>query len=104
MSRLLNERLQQHNTPGVLPYDQIQSVPLVDAKCTQSVQTVNPVALTQFLGRISRVQGIRQRHDSGSHNCQSENVLLLVIFQTYSVSSHHAGHSYCLLQLMQEIR
>ena len=25
------DRLQQHNTPGVLPYDQIESVTLVDA-------------------------------------------------------------------------
>ena len=28
MSRLLKGRLQQHSTPGVLPYDQIESVPL----------------------------------------------------------------------------
>ena len=36
----------------VLPYDQIESVTLVDAKWTQSVQTPNPVALTEFPGRI----------------------------------------------------
>ena len=40
------------------------------------------------------VQGSRQRHDSCSHDLQSENVLLLVIFHTYGVSSHHDGHSY----------
>ena len=28
------------------------------------------------------------------HYLQSENVVLLVIFQTYGVSSHHDGHSY----------
>ena len=51
-----------------------------------------------------------------SHVLQSENVLLLVIFQTSGVSCHHDGHSYvlfngplvsptnCLLQLLQEIR
>ena len=44
MSRLLKDRLQQHSTPGVLLYDQIESVTLVDAKWTQSVQTPNPVA------------------------------------------------------------
>ena len=52
MSRLLKDRLQQHSTPGVLLYDQIESVTLVDAKWTQSVQTPNPVALTEFPGRI----------------------------------------------------
>ena len=52
MSRLLKGRLQQHNTPGVLSYDQIEAVTLVDAKSTQSVQTPNPVALTEFPGRI----------------------------------------------------
>ena len=52
MSRLLNECLQQHSTPGVLPYDQIESAPLGDAEWTQSVQTPNPVALTEFPGRI----------------------------------------------------
>ena len=49
MSRLLKGRLQEHSTPGVLPYDQIESVTLVDAKWTQSIQTPNPVALTEFL-------------------------------------------------------
>ena len=52
MSRLLNECLQQHSTPGVLPYDQIESAPLVNAEWTQSVQMPNPVALTEFPGRI----------------------------------------------------
>ena len=52
MSRLLKDRLQQHSTPGVLPYDQIESFTLVDAKWTQGVQTPNPVALTEFPGRI----------------------------------------------------
>ena len=52
MSRLRKDRLQQHSTPGVLPYDQVESVTLVDAKWTQSVQTPNPVALTEFPGRI----------------------------------------------------
>ena len=52
MSRLLKDCLQQHSTPGVLPYDQIESVTPVDAKWTQSVQTPNPVALTEFPGRI----------------------------------------------------
>ena len=52
MSRLLKDRLQQHSTPGVLLYDQIESVTLVDAKWTQSVQTPNPEALTEFPGRI----------------------------------------------------
>ena len=43
MSRLLKGRLQKHSTQGVLPYDQIESVTLVDAKWTQSIQTPNPV-------------------------------------------------------------
>ena len=46
MSRFLKDRLQQ------LPYDQIESVTLVDAKWTQNVQTSNSVALTEFPGRI----------------------------------------------------
>ena len=33
-------------------------------------------------------------YDSGRHDLQSENVLLLVIFQTYGISSHYNGHSY----------
>ena len=46
------------------------------------------------------VRGSRQWHDSRSHDLQSENVLLLVIFQTYGVSSHHDGHSYvCSMDL-----
>ena len=45
MSRLLEDHLQQHSTSGVLLYDQIGSVTLVDAKWKQSVQTPNPVAL-----------------------------------------------------------
>ena len=52
MPRLLKDRLQQHSTPSVLLYDQIESVTLVDAKWTQGVQTSNPVALTEFPGRI----------------------------------------------------
>ena len=52
MSRLLKGRLQQHSTPGNLPFDLIESVTLVDAKWTQSIQTPNPVALTEFPGRI----------------------------------------------------
>ena len=40
------------------------------------------------------VQGSRRRHYSRSHDLQNENVLLLVIFQTYGVSSRHDGHSY----------
>ena len=52
MSRLLKDFLQQHSTSGVLSYDQIESITLVDAKWTQSVQTPNPVALTEFPGRI----------------------------------------------------
>ena len=52
MSRLLEDHLKQHSTPGVLPYDQIESVTLVDAKRTQSVQTPNPVALAEFPGII----------------------------------------------------
>ena len=52
MSKLLKDCPQQHSLPGVLPYDQIESVTLVDAKWTQSVQTPNPVALTEFPGRI----------------------------------------------------
>ena len=55
MSRLLKDCLQQHSTPGVLPYDQIESVTLVDAKWTQSVQTPNPVALKEFPGMISQI-------------------------------------------------
>ena len=51
MSRLLKDCPQQHSLPGVLPYDQIESVTLVDAKWTQSVQTPNPIALTEFSGR-----------------------------------------------------
>ena len=50
MSRLLKDCL--HTTPGVLPYDQIESVTIVGAKWTQSVQTPNPVALTEFPGVI----------------------------------------------------
>ena len=49
---LLEDRLQQHSTPGVLPYDQIESVTLVDSKWTHSVQTLNTVALSEFPGRI----------------------------------------------------
>ena len=52
MSRLLKDCPQQHSLPGVLPYDQVESVTLVDAKWTQSVQTPNPVALTEFPGKI----------------------------------------------------
>ena len=52
MSRLLEDNLQQDSTPGVLPYGQIESVTLVDARWTQSVLTLNPVALTEFPGRI----------------------------------------------------
>ena len=52
MNRLLKDRLQQHSTPSVLLYDQIESVTLVDAKWTQGVQPPNPVALTEFPGRI----------------------------------------------------
>ena len=52
MSRLLEGRLQHYSIPGVLPYDQIESVTLVDAKWTQSVQTPNPEALAEFPGRI----------------------------------------------------
>ena len=48
MSRLLKDRLQQHSTPRDQPYDQIETVTLVDAQWTQSVQTPNTVAL----GRI----------------------------------------------------
>ena len=51
------------------------------------------------------VQGSRQRHYSRSHDLQNENVLLLVIFQTYSVSSHHDGHSYvCSMGLWSLLR
>ena len=35
MSRLLKDCPQQHSLPGVLPFDQIESVTLVDAKWTQ---------------------------------------------------------------------
>ena len=99
MSRLLKGCPQQHSLPGGLPYDQIESVTLVDAKWTQSVQTPNPVALTDLTTPCC-VQGSRQRHDSRSHDLQSENVLLLVIFQTYGVSSHHDGHSFvCSMDL-----
>ena len=52
MSRPLEYHIKQHRTPGVIPYDQIESVTLVDAKWTQTVQTQNPVALTEFPGRI----------------------------------------------------
>ena len=52
MSRHLKDRLQQHSTPGILLYDQIEPVTLVVAKWTQSVQTPNPVALAEFPGRI----------------------------------------------------
>ena len=52
MSRLLEDRLQQNSTPGFLPYDQIESVTLVDGKWTQRVQTPNPVARKEFPGRI----------------------------------------------------
>ena len=40
------------------------------------------------------VQGSRRRHYSRSHDLQNENALLLVIFQTYGVSSRQDGHSY----------
>ena len=52
MSRLLKDCPQHDSLPGALPYDQIESVTLVDAKWTQSAQTPNPVALTEFPGRI----------------------------------------------------
>ena len=55
-----------------------------------------------------------QRHGLGSHDLQSENVLLLVIFQTVSPVITNAirtfvqwalvSPTYCLLQLLQEIR
>ena len=48
MSMLLKDRLQQHSTPGILPYDQIESVTLVDAKWTLSVETPYPVALREY--------------------------------------------------------
>ena len=103
MSRLLKDRPQQHSTPGVLPYDQIESVTLVDANLAMSVQTPNPVALTEFPGRIWPLLVVFKAADRGMtqevmikkcHDLQSENVLLLVIVQTYGVYSHHDGHSY----------
>ena len=67
MSRLLKDRLQQqlHSTPGVLPYDQIESVTLVDAKWTQSVQTPNPGALTEFPSRICSLLVVFKAADRG---------------------------------------
>ena len=65
MSRLLEDHLQQHSTPGVLPYDKIESVTLVDAKWTQSVQTPNPVALTEFPGRIWPLLVVLKAADRG---------------------------------------
>ena len=53
MSRFLKDRLLQLSTAGVLPYNQIESVTFVDAKWTQSVQTPNPVAFTEFPCRES---------------------------------------------------
>ena len=98
MSRLLKGRLQQHSTPGVLPYDQIESVTLVDAKWTQSIQTPNPVALTEFPGRIWPLLVVFKAADRGMAQevmiCRVKNAQLLVIFQTYGVFSHHDGHSW----------
>ena len=65
MSRLLKDCLQQHSTPGVVPYDQIESVTLVDAKWTQSVQTPNPVALMEFPGRIWPLLAVFKAADRG---------------------------------------
>ena len=65
MSRLLKDCPQQHSLPGVLPYDQIESVTLVDAKWTQSVQTPNPVAPMEFPGRILQLLVVFKAADRG---------------------------------------
>ena len=93
MSRLLKDRLQQHSTPGVIPYDQIESFTLVD-ECSDAESSSSHGVSWWNLTTPCCVQGNRQRHDSGSHDLQSENVLLLVIFQTYGVTRHHDVHSY----------
>ena len=97
MARLLKDRLQQHSTPGILLYDQIESVTLVDAKWTQCSDAESGSSHGVSWSNLTTpccVQGSRQRHYSRSHDLQNENVLLLVIFQTYGVSSRHDGHSY----------
>ena len=73
MSRLLEDRLHQHSTPDVPPYDQIESVTLVDVKWTQNGQTPIRVALTEFPGRP----------DSSRKLCES-----LMHFQTESYKSN----------------
>ena len=70
MSRLLKNCPQQHSLPGVLPYDQIESVTLVDAKWTQSVQTPNPVALTVFPSRIWPLLVVFKAADRGMTQIQ----------------------------------
>ena len=47
-------------------------------------------------GMIFRVTN-KQRHDSGGHDFQNKNVVLLAIFQTYNAFSHHDGHSFSYL-------
>ena len=48
MSRLLEDCQKQYSTPGVLSYDEIESVTFVDAKWTQNVKTPNHVVFMEW--------------------------------------------------------
>ena len=66
----------------------------MDTGCSDAVSSSSHGVSWSNLTTPCCVQGSRQRHYSRSHDLQNENVLLLVIFQTYGVSSRHDGHSY----------
>ena len=66
----------------------------MDTECSDAESSSSHGVSWSNLTTPCCVQGSRQRHYSRSHDLQNENVLLLVIFQTYGVSSRHDGHSY----------
>ena len=66
----------------------------MDTGCSDAESSSSHGVSRSILTTPCCVQGSRQRHYSRSHDLQNENVLLLVIFQTYGVSSRHDGHSY----------
>ena len=119
MFRLLKDCPQQHSLPGVLPYDQKESVTLVDAKWTQSVQTPNPVALMEFPGRIGPLLVVFNAADRGMTQevmiCRVKMFCCWWSFKPRRLQSSRwpfirlfngplVSPTYCLLQLLQEIR
>ena len=66
----------------------------MDTECTDAKSSSSQGVSWQNLTTPCCVQGSTQRHDSGSYDLQIENVLRLVIFQTYGVSSHQDDQSY----------